>query len=73
MPSIAQLVERWTVVGLLAVIHRSLVQIRLEGLTFFHYFFLAEMPHITLNYNCIASGPVIFDLDLAEVNKTEVI
>lgn len=31
-PSIAQLVERWTVVGLQAEIHRSLVQIRLEGM-----------------------------------------
>ena len=30
-PSIAQLVERWTVVGQQADIHRSLVQIRLEG------------------------------------------
>jgi hypothetical protein len=34
-PSIAQLVERWTVVAALkAVIHRSLVQIRLEGIFF---------------------------------------
>ncbi len=34
-PSIAQLVERWTVVGLcIAVIHRSLVRIRLEGILF---------------------------------------
>ena len=31
-PSIAQLVERWTVVEV--VIHRSLVQIRLEGFLF---------------------------------------
>ena len=31
LPSIAQLVERWTVVGSRAEIHRSLVQIRLEG------------------------------------------
>ena len=31
VPSIAQLVERWTVVGNEAEIHRSLVQIRLEG------------------------------------------
>ena len=31
-PSIAQLVERWTVVVTLSVIHRSLVQIRLEGI-----------------------------------------
>ena len=30
-PSIAQLVERWTVVGRTSDIHRSLVQIRLEG------------------------------------------
>ena len=30
IPSIAQLVERWTVAGII-VIHRSLVQIRLEG------------------------------------------
>ncbi len=34
-PSIAQLVERWTVVGTTgAVIHRSLVRIRLEGMFF---------------------------------------
>ena len=31
VPSIAQLVERWTVVGSRTEIHRSLVQIRLEG------------------------------------------
>ena len=30
-PSIAQLVERWTVVVMISDIHRSLVQIRLEG------------------------------------------
>ena len=30
-PSIAQLVERWTVEVVLVDIHRSLVQIRLEG------------------------------------------
>ena len=35
VPSIAQLVERWTVVGLRkAGIHRSLVRIRLEGVSF---------------------------------------
>ena len=34
VPSIAQLVERWTVVGNRAEIHRSLVQIRLEGVHF---------------------------------------
>ena len=35
IPSIAQLVERWTVVGLLSSdIHRSLVRIRLEGYRF---------------------------------------
>ena len=31
-PSIAQLVERWTVVVMLADIHRSLVQLRFEGI-----------------------------------------
>ena len=31
VPSIAQLVERWTVVVTQLVIHRSLVRIRLEG------------------------------------------
>ena len=39
LPSIAQLVERWTVVGSRAEIHRSLVQIRLEGETFSTSFF----------------------------------
>ena len=34
VPSIAQLVERWTVVGYKAEIHRSLVQIRFEGVEF---------------------------------------
>jgi hypothetical protein len=33
-PSIAQLVERWTVVVRVTVIHRSLVQIRFEGVIF---------------------------------------
>ena len=33
-PSIAQLVERWTVVVCKSVIHRSLVQIRFEGVVF---------------------------------------
>ena len=33
-PSIAQLVERWTVVVKVTVIHRSLVQIRFEGVIF---------------------------------------
>jgi hypothetical protein len=31
-PSIAQLVERWTVVVMLADIHRSLVQLQFEGI-----------------------------------------
>ena len=35
VPSIAQLVERWTVEEI--VIHRSLVRIRLEGLFFFFF------------------------------------
>ena len=37
-PSIAQLVERWTVE--VVVIHRSLVRIRLEGLSFFFHLVL---------------------------------
>ena len=42
-PSIAQLVERWTVVVM--VIHRSLVRIRLEGL--FFLFLSASLPELT--------------------------
>lgn len=40
-PSIAQLVERWTVVGYQTEIHRSLVQIRLEGVPFCFFFIFA--------------------------------
>ena len=39
-PSIAQLVERWTVD--VADIHRSLVRIRLEG---YQFFFFSSFPH----------------------------
>ena len=47
-PSIAQLVERWTVEVM--EIHRSLVRIRLEGLFFFFcfvtFFFLSALEHL---------------------------
>ena len=45
-PSIAQLVERWTVVGLQAEIHRSLVQIRLEGM----FCILLDTPNFDHSY-----------------------
>ncbi len=40
LPSIAQLVERWTVVGKQTGIHRSLVRIRFEGGNFLTCFLL---------------------------------
>ena len=62
-PSIAQLVERWTVVDDLADIHRSLVQIRLEGyfnLDFTNLKYLVngancknrDIYYYTYHYNC---------------------
>ena len=46
VPSIAQLVERWTVVGNKTEIHRSLVQIQLKG---DHFCLIA---HHTLSKSC---------------------
>ena len=65
VPSIAQLVERWTVE--VVVIHRSLVQIRLEGsnLFFFLFFLVLSVVQTKRRSNlidCISVVPSIAQL-----------
>ena len=69
-PSIAQLVERWTVVEV--VIHRSLVRIRLEGCNIFassHLFYFKSLStfskdHKTYEQHSCEEGYVKVNLSL---------
>ena len=56
-PSIAQLVERWTVVGHTSDIHRSLVQIRLEGFLSAGSFPSMHIPSLK-NASGVLGGPI---------------
>ena len=58
-PSIAQLVERWTVVCSMSDIHRSLVQIRLEGVSkFFRSFSHLFLDSLVVRISaCHVEGP----------------
>ena len=59
-PLIAQLVERWTVVGIYLGIHRSLVRIRFKGWFFSPYNFVIDLKWILFHRVCSERFPIFF-------------